>query len=587
LETGLEPEHLLVVLARQVGALALLVVPYTLLFDSRLARASGRRIAFGFIAGLIAILGMMSPMVFTTGFLLDGKSAVCLLTGLYGGTVPGVVAGTMAGLYRWWMGGAGAPIGTASIAASTLFGLLLRLLLKRTGDRRLAFRHLLAVGLALTAVVQLLMFIVLGWETARRLMEVNVLPMTLFNVSAMLIAGTLLEREKRRHKAEADLKESDALHRLITESANDIILKIDHGRRISYISASARDVLGYDPASLLGHDVSDLILEDRTADMGTIRQRLGEAGDSGIFTVRVRHSAGHLVWMEVAVRQVADPRQGNPVLVAVARDVSRRKQAEAELVSARFHAEAANRAKSSFLAAMSHELRTPLNAIIGFSEMIEKEVLGPVGTPTYKEYAGDIRHGGQHLLTVVNNILDLSKIEAGRMELDEQPTDLNRLVLDMMRLMRPQAEAAGIEVEFRTGHRQLHAVVDETRFKQILLNLFSNAIKFTPSGGHVVIALELDEEGGLELQVSDTGTGIAAQDIPLVLEPFGQAGGDVMRMHNGTGLGLPLARLFVEMHGGSLHLDSTPGLGTRVRVRLPPARVRYAEPGERRTAGMQ
>jgi signal transduction histidine kinase len=250
-----------------------------------------------------------------------------------------------------------------------------------------------------------------------------------------------------------------------------------------------------------------------------------------------------------------------------------RKAAYEALRIAKDDAEAANRAKSGFLATMSHELRTPLNAIIGFSEMMVREVLGTLGNEQYRAYVTDIHASGTHLLQIINDILDLSKAEAGKLELHEEVFDLR----DQIRSVRQL-----ISTPLRTGELSDSVVLpadlpllraDERKTKQILLNLVSNAVKFTPAGGHIEIAVRFAPEAGLTLTVSDTGIGISPADLSRVLAPFEQVDSSFSRSHQGTGLGLPLVKAIIELHGGSLVLNSEVGVGTKVSVTFPPYRA--------------
>jgi signal transduction histidine kinase len=222
---------------------------------------------------------------------------------------------------------------------------------------------------------------------------------------------------------------------------------------------------------------------------------------------------------------------------------------------------------------MSHELRTPLNAVIGFSEMIALETLGPVGNPRYLQYARDITDSGGHLLAVISDILDMSKIEAGRLDLDERPVALAPIVVRTRGMVQARADAAAITLETRLAPDLPKIMVDERRMKQVLLNLLSNAVKFTERGGRVTVHATLPDDGGLDIHVSDTGIGISPADLNRVLTPFGQIESALSRRFEGTGLGLPLSKAIVELHGGRLEIDSTVGIGTTVTIHLPSMRV--------------
>jgi len=237
-------------------------------------------------------------------------------------------------------------------------------------------------------------------------------------------------------------------------------------------------------------------------------------------------------------------------------------------------AEAANRAKSEFLAVMSHELRTPLNAILGFSEMFKQQMMGPLGSPKYLEYAGDINDSGRHLLAIINDILDLAKAESGKLELAESSFDLNAEIEATLRMCQPKADENHIKIEFSPAKSGLHIFADERLVRQVALNIISNAIKFTPVGGRVTIDVRVERDTGATLSITDTGIGIAAKDLDRVLRPFEQVESALSRRHGGTGLGLPYSKRVIEIHGGTLKLSSQVNQGTTVRVDLPASRVR-------------
>jgi signal transduction histidine kinase len=259
-------------------------------------------------------------------------------------------------------------------------------------------------------------------------------------------------------------------------------------------------------------------------------------------------------------------------MVSVHTDVTDLYQTQHQIQEAKEAAELANRSKSEFLANMSHELRTPLNAIIGYSEAMKQNLFGPL-SEHYGEYARDIYDSGRHLLSLINDILDLSKIEAGKMELAEEAVDLGDLLETCVRVVRERARTAGLDLTVDTGKELPTLLGDSRAIKQILLNLLSNAIKFTPSGGGIAVRARESDDKSLTLEVSDSGIGIDANDISRVLAPFGQVDSAFKRSHQGTGLGLPLVKKLAELHGGELFVDSKLGQGTRVSVVFPAARV--------------
>jgi PAS domain S-box-containing protein len=272
--------------------------------------------------------------------------------------------------------------------------------------------------------------------------------------------------------------------------------------------------------------------------------------------------------------RVTERRTNGGGIVGVWTDITEAKRREAAVIEAKEGAELASRAKSTFLANMSHELRTPLNAVIGFAELIGLQVNGPVGHDRYLEYARDIRVSGEHLLTLINDILDLSRIEAGAVELNEDDIACADLIDSCARLIAGQAARAGLTLEVAPGADLPAIRGDRRRLRQVLINLLSNAVKFTPRGGRVRLWGESRADGGIALCVSDTGIGMSAEGIVQALTPFKQLDNSLARRYEGAGLGLPLAKNLAELHGGRLELDSEVGRGTTAGCWLPPTRVR-------------
>jgi signal transduction histidine kinase len=254
------------------------------------------------------------------------------------------------------------------------------------------------------------------------------------------------------------------------------------------------------------------------------------------------------------------------------RQVGSQARVEEQLRQAKNEAEAANLAKSEFLANVSHELRTPLNAVIGFSEIMRDALMGPIDN-RYREYAQDIHDSGQHLLRLIGDVLDLSKIGAGRLELHDEPVDLGQLLQTCQRLITERAREGHVMVEIDLARDLPVVLADPLRLKQIILNLLSNAVKFTAESGQVTARAAPDAEGGVTVTFADTGIGMSPQDIQIALEPFRQVDNAMSRRYEGTGLGLPLAKQLTELHGGVLEIVSEPGVGTTIRVRLPARRV--------------
>jgi PAS domain S-box-containing protein len=254
-------------------------------------------------------------------------------------------------------------------------------------------------------------------------------------------------------------------------------------------------------------------------------------------------------------------------------DITKRTETDAALKSSMEQTVVANRTMSEFLAHMSHELRTPLNAIIGFSDVMKGQMFGAIGNPKYLEYAKDINESGTHLLGIISDILDLSKIESGKTELHERYVHVTKTLESCLTLVKERAQDANVGIKYDTSPDMPELYVDELKFKQILINILSNAINFTPTGGTITMNIQHCKNSGFAIQIIDTGIGIAPEDIPRALTPFQQIDSGLNGKNQGTGLGLPLSKILVELHGGSLDIKSEVGIGTTVTVRFPAERV--------------
>jgi cell cycle sensor histidine kinase DivJ len=424
--------------------------------------------------------------------------------------------------------------------------------------------------------------------------------------SMAVAAGFLRRRESelREHRA------SDARAQLLLDHVGDLVTWHDASGAVIFANAAARALAGAEPQELLGRGLLDRVhIADRPLFLKALSDAAHGRGEATacfrtLFIPRDTAQQGHLpvsLWLEMHAHRVdnlgaetagskaggskaggsraggskAGGAKDGVAVVCVMRDVTARRALDEE--RARGHAEAlkANDIKGQFLATVSHELRTPLNAIIGFSEMLSTDVQGWLDEEKRLEYAKIIHASGHHLLDVVNTLLDISKIESGTMTIEQDPLDLAEVAQDCCALMALPVETGALTLERIIGPDLPQILGDRRALKQVMINLLSNAVKFTPAGGRVVLAVVRDGDM-IDLSVSDTGIGICALDLPRLGDPFFQAKSSYDRTYEGTGLGLSVVRGLVGLHGGRLTIESAPGIGTRVVVRLPIAGVASA-----------
>ncbi len=368
-------------------------------------------------------------------------------------------------------------------------------------------------------------------------------------------------------QAEEALRESRQRFKDFAEVASDWFWEMDKDLRFSYFSGQNFKVTGYKPDDLIGKTRRDVTHEDMLDEKWRRHLTDLEAHRPfDDFSYDLATPGGKVVCISISGKPVFDADGNFHGYRGTGTDISARVSAEVALREAKEEAEYANRAKTEFLANMSHELRTPLNSVIGFSSILEQETLGPIENPKYKEYAQDINDSGKHLLSLINDILDVSRIERGILDLNEKNLDLPLLVGSCQRLVNDRAFEAGLKLSVEIAKGLPAFFADELRIKQILLNLLSNAIKFTPEGGAINLKVEIDSVGRFRFSVSDTGIGIAPEDVETALSDFGQVDGSLTRRYEGSGLGLPLSKKLAEAHGGELFIESEPGVGTTVVV---------------------
>ena len=379
-----------------------------------------------------------------------------------------------------------------------------------------------------------------------------------------------------RIQAEEELRDGERRFRVLMEHAPEAVMLFDaETGRLVDVNENACRMYGHTREKLLTMgpvDISPPFQPDGRPSEEAAGNLIQSALEGGTPVFEWTHCDAFGKSIPCEVRLVAFRHAGRQLVRGSVSDISARKRAEAELLAAKEQAEYADRAKSEFLANMSHELRPPLNAIIGFAQMVTRQVFGPVENPRYAEYTDNILQSGEHLLALINDVLDISKIEAGRADLDEGQVDIPELIDDCLRLIKVRLTASGLSIRSEVDRSLPRCRADARMLKQMLLNLLSNAVKFTDVGGLVTVSAAWGQDGWLAIKVTDNGIGIAERDMSTALATFGQVDSTLSRRHQGTGLGLPLVRSLAELHGGSLQLESRTGVGTVATIRLPPER---------------
>jgi PAS domain S-box-containing protein len=391
----------------------------------------------------------------------------------------------------------------------------------------------------------------------------------------MLMLGTMVFVQLRqREHSESALAESERqAHRLamVAERTQNGVLIVNAQRRIEWANRGFQNLSGIEPAWILGEP-----LDEWLAWMG---RRPADSFDlTGGIDIECETMAGDQErWLRIMVDPVFGDDGAPQAWIGIITDITERRQLERDMLASKESAEQASRAKSEFLANMSHELRTPLNAVIGFSEIMCKEMFGALGGTKYRDYANYINSSGKHLLALINDILDLSKVEAQKMTLSEDLVDLEALLDEVVAGLSVLAHNGKVTLERVDGEPTPLITCDQRAIRQVIYNLLSNAVKFTPEGGTVSVGLSSRDGGAVDLVICDTGIGISAEHLPRIMQPFEQVQAGFTRDRPGTGLGLALTRKLVELHGGTIEIESVEGEGTTVTVRFPASRVCGAE----------
>lgn len=387
------------------------------------------------------------------------------------------------------------------------------------------------------------------------------------------VVGTITDVEERR-RAERALAEAEKKYRTIVENAAGGLFQITpEGMFLSANPAIAR-ILGYasvEEMLRLVKNANGMVFLDQETRQRFLDQ-VNEKGQIFGHEVQVLKKDKNLIWISENIRVVRDEMQNILYYEGSMEDITNRKMADEALREAKVNSDLANRAKTEFIANMSHELRTPLNAIIGFSEIIKNQVMGPIEQDSYIEYAADIHNSGKNLLKIINEILDLSKIESGKKELKESEVKMETCLVSCLDAMREKISEKHIVLLDKIENKPVIRA-EEPSLKQVIRNILSNAIQFTPEGGRITLFTNYDHDGSYRISIADTGIGLSAKEIEKALSPFGQIDNALDRSGTGTGLGLPLSNAIIKIHGGDIEILSEKGIGTTVSIILPAFRI--------------
>jgi cell cycle sensor histidine kinase DivJ len=558
------------------------------LLASRHAKFIGSRVLVGVVAAaalpaFYLMHGSVDPLEFTLFAGLIAPMGAALLASRTGRLdlarlLSAAILVVTVGAAAFWSGGVFSPAIAWLVLAPVEA-------IERASRREL----MLAASAAIAAAAALVTCAVFGWTPVESPSAFIIAPV--FLLSALIFTALrILDAGERVLKTEQALSRLREGNRAILEHMSDLFTRHDATGACTFASAAAKSLLGVEATQLIGHGLFERVhVADRPAFLRAITDTGARREPSNVL-IRLRDDRGageaaksgqrlepRFIWTDLRAYPVIceDPDAETTEVVAVMRDVSAQKSREEELEAARILAEEANRTKSRFLATVSHELRTPLNAVIGFSEMLANPDLCPSDPARLRDYARIINGSGTHLLEVVNSFLDASRIESGHFELNVESFDLGELVRSACAMVDVKVADSGVRLSTVGPMEGLVFEGDKRACRQIVINLVSNAVKFTPKGGRVKV--QLRRVGSLvELAVDDTGIGIAASDLARLGDPFFQAKSSYDRPYEGTGLGLSVVRGLVGLHGGTMHIESTPGAGTCVSVRLPTERPLHA-----------
>jgi len=535
---------------------------------------SNRKTAFsmiltGLILGFMCVCVMLNPWVFMPGLVFDTRSVLLSISGLFFGPVPSSVAAIMAGAYRLFLGGPGAMAGVATIFSATLIGISWRRLYKHRLDN-ISMAELYYMGIIVHAAM-LLCQLLTPWPKAFEALSKIMLPVIIiFPIGTALLGKLMVERNEKIKTKDELAKNRAMLLEVLNSIPQSVFWKDKNGVYQGCNSSFAKDT-GMDPEKIAGKTDHDMpwLKNDAEAYISDDREVINSGRPKRHIIEQLTRSDGTRVWIDTSKVPLFEKNGESFGVLGLYEDITERKKAEAELLSAKEASEKANQAKSMFLANMSHEIRTPMNGIIGFTKILESTKLND----SQKEYVNILKTSTYHLLEIINDILDISKMESGKLKLVYEEIDISVLLDQVIEIFRPAAEKKHLSFSVGISSKINYSVFgDATRLNQMVSNLVGNSVKFTEAGLISITAEELERNGGLvrlKLSVADTGIGISADKVSKIFDNFFQIDGSYTKKYQGTGLGLAIVKNLVELMGGNIDVTSEPGKGSRFDLILP------------------
>lgn len=555
-------------LAKASSLLLSLCLLYAFIAERWPNEESAGRALSGVLFGAICVIGMQAPITVSPGVIFDPRSVIISLSGVFGGPVCALIAGAISAGYRIYLGGAGAPTGVAVVVACAALGVGFRMLW-RSGRVPLDWRTLLAFGLVVHIVV-IGIFMQLPQPIADKVLNTIAVPFAVTFTPATMVLGVILAYIDDRIATRKALAIREAqLQSIIDTLPNGVTLKDARGA-ILVANPTYAAWVGSTPEALVGKTRADIFPDAGVVAMTDIDRAVLATGQRSVEEL-TRHfpAAGERHLRTFKIPLMIDAGRDHALLTIMV-DITKEKEVQQELRAALALAEDANQAKTQFLATMSHELRTPLNAIIGFSDILHQQYFGPPGAGKYREYAKDIHSSATYLLSLVEDLLDISAIEAGASHQEPEETSLKELATECTEAARNRAYEKDLAITLDIPDDIPPVWADGRAIKQIFFNLLVNAIKFTPPSGAITVRA-VRAEGMVEVSVADTGPGIPPELVDRLLEPFTKRRQNPFTTDKGWGLGLSITRSLVELQGGQIRIDGTPGQGTTVTFTLPVA----------------